>query len=172
MNDERDAAQAMANAYCRFLAAFPWSDPLAIKGGRESINKFLSNVYLASFPGCRKHQLTQFITRSALAAVRENRLKELVFEHVVPKQKFIQGPCEAKARAQALTPADVLALMKRYWLLATVTRSEEKRLTRDMPPGWDGVSLFARYEAAELPLLPNPFVVPGVPEVEAGPRAR
>ncbi len=172
MNDPRDVVRTMADAYCRFLVAFPWDHPLAIKGGRESINKFLSNVYLASFPGCRKHQLTQFITPQALAAVRNQSLKELVFEHVVPKQKFIQGPCEAKARAQSLTPEDVLGLMKRYWILATVTRSEEKRLPRDMPEDWDGSSLFARYEAVELPLLPNPFTTEGVPAVEDGPRAR
>lgn len=164
MSDQPGVLEEMAEAYVAFLSSFPWEQPLALAGAREGLNKFLSNAYLASFPRRRKHELTQLISPAARDRLSAGQRSGLVFEHVVPKRRFIQEPCEVEARGATLRVEFVLGLLRRYWLLATVTKDEDRRLTRDtMPRAWGGVDVLVRYSAAGIELVPNPFAAPGVP---------
>jgi hypothetical protein len=88
----------------------------------------------------------------------------LVFEHVIPKRRIIQEPCERLAREGTLEVGFVLPLLRRYWVLATVTTAEDRQLARNsMPTGWDGGDVLARYAAVGIRLVANPFAAPGVP---------
>lgn len=93
----------------------------------------------------------------------------LVFEHAVPKRRFIQQPCEDRARDGRLEVGFVLALLRQYWVLATVTKEEDRRLSRStMPEPWDGRDVLARYNRAGISLVTNPFAAPGVPKYDVG----
>lgn len=164
MNDDAGVLTNMADAYVAFLSSFPWERPLVVAGAREGLNKFLSNAYLSSFRSRQKHQLTQLISPAARDLVSAGSTSGLVFEHVVPKRRFIQEPCEEQSRRRTLDTEFVLSLLRRYWVLAMVTAAEDRRLTRGtMPEPWDGVDILARYQGAGVVLVANPFAVPGVP---------
>lgn len=160
-----DVLVRIADAYVSFLNRLPWEQPLVLLGAKEGLNKFLSNAYLCSFPGRRKHQLTQLVSEAAQDRLKGKSTVGLVFEHVVPKRQIIQKPCEDLAREGKLTTEFVLSLLRRYWVLAMVTKEEDRRLaSRAMPFGWDAQDILARYKAAGITLVPNPFAVDGVPE--------
>ena len=165
MNDaDTDVLARMADAYVAFLSCLPWDRPLVLRGAKEGLNKFLSNAYLCSFRARRKHELTQLISITARARLNAGDRTGLVFEHVVPKRRIIQEPCERLAREGKLTTQFVLGLLRRYWVLATVTTAEDRQLARmAMPTGWDGVDVLARYAAAGIDLVTNPFAAQGVP---------
>jgi hypothetical protein len=166
MNDDDSGVLfQLADAYVAFLSRLAWDLPLVISGSREGRNKFLSNAYLSMFPKSRKYKKTQLVSTSARERIDAGRhRKGLVFEHIVPKQLTIQEPCEELAREAKLTTDFVLGLLRRYWVLATVTTEEDDRLRkRGMPEGWDGRDVFARYAAAGIELVANPFALPGVP---------
>jgi len=95
------------------------------------------------------------------AALRQLRAKEhagLVCEHVVPKTRYIQKRCEEAVKQGELGVDDVRELLDKYWRLATITKEEDRRLNPVlMPETWDGLNPLARYEAAGIELLPNPF---------------
>jgi hypothetical protein len=162
-----DRIEQIAIAYVAFLTAFPWDQPLAVRGAREGLTKFLSNAYLASFCGAKKHQLTQLISRDARDLLAAGHTASFVFEHLAPKSRLIQIPCEKAAKAGELTVDGVLTLLRKYWVLATVTSTEDKRLARQaMPKDWDGIDVLARYRSASIELIPNPFMIAGVPPFE------
>lgn len=165
MNDaDGDVLARMADAYVAFLSCLPWDHPLVLRGAKEGLNKFLSNAYLCSFRARRKHELTQLISVSARDRLHAGERTGLVFEHVVPKRRIIQEPCERLARDGKLTADFVLPLLQQYWVLATVTTAEDRQLPRNaMPIGWDGGDVLARYAALGIRLVANPFAAPGVP---------
>lgn len=169
MNLTRDGKSevlaGMARAYSSFLVALPWDDPIVIAGANEGRNKFLSNVYLHLFPKRKKYELTQLITPEARTRLEARVYKGLVFEHLVPKKRYIQVPCEERARAGTLNEAFIMDLLRRYWVLAMVTSEEDRRLSWSTMPGalWDEIDVVARYDHAGIALVPNPFVAPGVP---------
>ena len=159
-----DVLAAIAEAYVMFLSGIRWEHHLVVRGAREGLNKFVSNAYLASFTGRRKHELTQLISVAAYDRLQAGNSKDLVFEHLVPKQRVFQEPCERMARERKLTEEYVLGLLRRYWVAATVTGDEDKRLARrSMPQDWDRLDVMARYSAAGVGLFLNPFAAPGVP---------
>lgn len=154
----------LAKAYVEFLTAVPWHHPLVVSGLKEGLNKFLSNAYLYYFYGKNKYHLTQFATPAAIQQMQAGNYRGLIFEHMVPKRKFIQEPCEKLARKGQLETEFVADLLDRYWILATVTQAENSQLTRSaMPANWDQVNCFARYDAAGLVLELNPLMHVGVP---------
>jgi hypothetical protein len=149
----------MAEAYFSILTAVDWTSADSVIGLREGLNKFLSNVYLkAVLRGTKKHHCTHMISLDALALVKAGKGENLVFEHVVPKDAYIQKPCEARAVEGVLTVEFIEDLLKSYWRIASVTSEEAGRLhARRMPEGWDGIEVLARYHAAGIDLVPNPF---------------
>lgn len=148
----------LAQAYFRVLMAVVWDDPVVVSGLREGLNKFLSNAHLAIFRGRNKYHKTHWISPAALSQLSRGICRELVFEHVVPKTEYIQAPCEQRARDGTLTVEFIAGLLRQYWQLATVTKGEDATLVRvAMPLAWDRVNVRARYEAAGLVLVPNPY---------------
>src|SRR4051794_14340652 len=128
----------LARAYFALLTAVDWKNEDLITGLREGLNKFLSNVFLKSvLRGTNKHHCTHLISKSALALVEMGKTEELIFEHVVPKHEYIQRPCEGRAAEGTLTVRFIEDLIERYWLIASVTVEEARRLSaRRMPDNW------------------------------------
>lgn len=148
----------LARCYYKLLNSLDWNDDLLVSGMREGLNKFLSNAYLASTPGKNKYHKTHFISSNALEQLKSNCSTGLVFEHIVPKTKYIQEPCERLARSQELTAEHVEYIINRYWKLATITTAEDEKLTRlAMPKEWDEVDVFARYKVVGINLIVNPY---------------
>lgn len=164
MADRLDIFADMADAYTAFLNGFPWEMPLAYEGGREGINKFIKNAFLGAFRG-NKYRKAPLATPAAAQRLTIGLTTGLVLEHVVPTV-LLQRPAEQAARSAQLTREFVLSWLRRYWVTATVTKDEDRRLIRDqMPDRWDGVDVFARYRQAGMALMPNPVAVPGLPQV-------
>lgn len=149
----------LARAYFKLLSSVDWADPVLVKGLQEGLNKFLSNAHLSLVPGVNKYHKTHYISRAALAQARGGTYRGLVWEHLVPKHQYIQQPCQRAAREGQLTIPFIENLLQRYWCLATITREEDRILsTTTMPDEWDTVDVFARYAAAGIELVPNPFL--------------
>jgi len=85
----------------------------------------------------------------------------LVFEHMVPKEKYIQRPCESIIRDNSLTidqkAVKVYQLLDSYWYIASITAEEDKSIIhkRTMPLGWNGVSIFDRYKEVNIEVHRN-----------------
>jgi hypothetical protein len=148
----------LAEAYCKFLSGIDWSDDLILAGSKEGRNKFLSNAFLSLSPGINKYHRTHLVSAAALRQLRLKSYSGLICEHVVPKARYIQSPCEELASRGELTTDFVTTLLKRYWRLATITAAEDAKLHRAlMPQDWDGNNVLARYEAAGIGLQRNPY---------------
>jgi hypothetical protein len=153
----------LAEAYCKLLNGIDWTDPLVVAGIREGLNKFLSNAFASMYPGVHKYPRTHLISAAALVQVDVKDYQNLVYEHLVPKNLYIQRPCEELAAEGRLTVDFVLALLEKYWRVATITKAEDSRLhPTKMPENWDGADLFARYNAVGIRLQLNPFYPPNV----------
>jgi uncharacterized UPF0160 family protein len=156
----------LADAYCKFLAGIDWSDKLVVAGSQEGRNKFLSNAFLSMFPCVHKYHRTHLISEAALRQLESKNYEELVYEHLVPKSRYIHLPCEELAERRELTTEFVKAKLEKYWRLATITKSEDSKLHRlAMPENWDGINVLARYEAVGIQLQANPYY-PAEPAVE------
>lgn len=148
----------MAAAYQKLLTSVDWDDPLLIAGLREGLNKFLSNAHLALFRGQNKYHKTHFVSVQALEQLQKRQHSELTWEHLVPKDEYIQKPCERLAAQHALSVGSVEELLRMYWKLATITNEENRLLSaKRMSSGWDGKNVLARYEAVGVELVRNPF---------------
>jgi hypothetical protein len=156
----------LADAYRKFLVGIDWTDHLVVAGSREGRNKFLSNAFLSLHPGVHKYHRTHFVSERAIEQLKSEHYRELVYEHLVPKALYIQAPCEERAKRNELTTEYVQSLLEKYWRLATITKSEDSRLSRfAMPDNWDGANVMARYEAAGIVLRRNPHF-PTEPAIE------
>ncbi|EWG99928.1 hypothetical protein [Halomonas sp. BC04] len=153
-----DLLQHLANAYFKVLSSTDWTDPVVVSGLREGLNKFLSNAHLALFKGENKYHKTHWTSQGALEQLERRDHRDLVWEHLVPKTRYIQGPCERSARQGTLTPEFIEELLEKYWHLATITKQEDRTLhPLQMPNEWDMENIRARYEAVGIKLIPNPF---------------
>ena len=149
----------LARIYYKLLTSVDWSDEIFIKGLREGLNKFISNAFLAHHNGKNKYHKTHYVSRIALAKLNVKDHKGLIYEHVVPKTKYIQGPCEELAKTGKLTESIIESKLDAYWKLATVTKAEDQKLDMlSMPEDWDGQDVFARYKDVGIELINNPCV--------------
>ncbi len=150
----------LAESYCKLLNSIDWTDELVVKGLKEGLNKFLSNAFASQshFQSMHKHHKTHLISSAALQQLKAKKYPGLRYEHLVPKQKYIQGPCEERAKKGELTVDFVEDLLNKHWEIATITKEEDELLHRTkMPVDWDGVNRRARYENAGIELQKNPF---------------
>jgi hypothetical protein len=148
----------LAKSYYSLLSSIDWSDELLVRGLQEGLNKFLSNAYGNLFPRTNKYHRTHLVSDNALIQLKQNNYTDLVFEHLVPKSKYIQKPCENEAKRGTLTTNFIERKLERYWKTATITKKEDLALnTRNMPGDWDQVNVKARYERADIKLNPNPY---------------
>jgi len=143
----------VANAYYELLSAINWENEILVRGLREGLNKFLSNAFLR-LNQKRKYLQGDYYSKEALRKLSLQDYSDLVYEHIVPKQKFIQRPCEEAAKEKELTLEFVTTLLEKYWHIAIITKDEDKIITRCMPNGWNGKDLFVRYQSAGVHLIP------------------
>jgi hypothetical protein len=150
MND--DLRAKVTKSYFKLLSGIDWSDELLVAGIKEGLNKFLSNAVLSATKGS-KYLKGDYVSSGAKKQIDSGDLTGLVFEHMVPKQRYIQELCVERAKAGSLSETFVDDLLKKYWSIAIITREEAKRLhpTR-MPDDWNHDSIFARYAAANIDL--------------------
>jgi hypothetical protein len=113
--------------------------------------------------GRNKYHKTQYVSPAAKEKIENKKWGGLVWEHCVPKQKYIQEPCERLAKKGELTLEFVLDLLNRNWKTATITKEEDGRLRRtSMRANWNGKDPFDRYTEAKIELLDNPnYTAPG-----------
>ena len=143
----------ISSSYYRLLKRIDWDDPILLSGIREGLNKFLSNAYIAA-SGKNKYLTGDYYSEAALAKVKNGDQDGLVFEHLVPKRKYIQGPCERAAQGGTLSEEMIADLLTRYWRIAIVTREEDQKLLRTkMPDDWDFDDTLKRYSEAGIVLL-------------------
>ncbi len=150
--------QVLAQAYYKLLNHLDWQDEVLISGIREGLNKFLSNAYLKQHPSSCKYHKSQWVSPEALKQLNQGNHTDLVFEHMVPKKKYIQEPCEHLAASRRLTEEKIVELLETYWHIATITKQQDKLLSRSsMPDDWDGINVLSRYEIAGIQLVNNPY---------------
>lgn len=138
-------------SYIKLLKAVDLNDPIVFKGIREGLNKFLSNAYLAQ-PG-HKYELGHYYSDAAFEKVKNKDWSDLVFEHMVPKHKYIQKPCMDMAKSGKIDEEKVKVLVDKYWKIAIITKQEDKLLKgKSMPKGWDKEDVFYRYTKAGIKL--------------------
>lgn len=147
----------LGNAYVHFLIALndmKKQNNDYLTGGinhTDCKNHFLSNAYLSKFDKFALDKEWIYHSKAAKKRIDEaknKRLCGLCFEHIVPKQEYLQDKCEklVKEKKEAAIQ-EVIELIKKYWKIAVVTSEENKRLlVRTMPKGWnEGDDLFERY---------------------------
>jgi hypothetical protein len=158
---------SIVTAYYKLLCMIDWDDEVLVDGLREGLNKFASNAYLG-LSSQSKHRSGHYYSAVALLKVQNDDCRGLIFEHMVPKSKHIQKPCIKRAKVGLLTEAYVRDLFQRYWKIAIITREEDSLLeSRSMPNNWDGEDIFVRYRAANINLVPSPFIIESRADISA-----
>jgi hypothetical protein len=150
----KDQLLLISKAYYKFLKSIDWKDEILQLGLHEGLLKFLSNAYLG-INETNKYFLGDYYSKNAIRKINAKDFSGLIFEHMVPKQEYIQNPCIEKAKNNLLTEKYIIDLMKMYWKIAVITKIENSKLaSRKMPDTWDGRNIFCRYENAKVKLIP------------------
>lgn len=152
----------MSETYFDFLTSLPYENTLYMVGIQEGKGKFLSNLHIHLLKQVlpkkysNKWYTAHWISPTAFQQMQNGDMRELFYEHMIPKSRYIQQVLEEKARNKTLTLEFVYDHLLRFWWLATITKTEDSRLSRtSMPKNWDEVDPFQRYTEAGIELLPN-----------------
>lgn len=156
-----EAIKRMAEAYYSLLTVN--SELLILNedvfgGIKEGFSKFLSNLCI-NLRGKYKFQSAEYVSPKALELVKQGNTRDLIYEHMVPKEKYIQGPClEAVKTRRPLSLAQIHELLDKYWHIALITTEEDKilnslKLRKHMPENWDNIDILARYKKANIHLI-------------------
>ena len=147
----------VVESYFKLLKLVDWQDAILVAGLREGLNKFPSNAFLSIYPE-QKYLSGDYYSPSALAKIQSRDFSGLIFEHMVPKAKYIQMPCEKAAQRGLLDINDMRDLFHKFWKIAIITSEENARLSGYlMPRDWDHQDIFARYKEAEIKLIKRPW---------------
>ncbi|MWJ28572.1 hypothetical protein GPM19_10200 [Halomonas sp. ZH2S] len=147
--------EPIIKSYYKLLQSLDWSDEVLIRGLREGLNKFPSNAFLRMNPES-KYLCGDYYSPSALEKVQSRNFSGLIFEHMVPKAKYIQKPCEQAAREGSLDINEMRELFQKYWKIAVITVEENSRLKgHAMPKDWDFENIFSRYQESGIELVKN-----------------
>lgn len=146
----------LAGAYYSFLKALlsanpPSASQAAYDGGiRHSDCKghFLSNAYLTLYDKHFRDADWIYHSKAAGKILDSGSRRGLRFEHIVPKERYIQEEGWRLVETEAPdAQKKIEQLLEKYWFIAIITAAEEKRLSATaMPDGWDGKDIFARYK--------------------------
>lgn len=103
-----------------------------------------------------KHSMSDFITTNAKKAIESGNVsKNLIYEHMIPKNLYIKQISEVTLAGE-LTEALIYELLIKYYFVCTVTIDEDNKLPSiKMDDDWDGINPFYRYEKAGIEFLPN-----------------
>ncbi len=156
--NRKEGIRKMAEAYYQMLTALKPAikkNPDIKAGLKEGLGKFLSNLYISYFG--KKN--TDYYSEAAYK-IKDDKNAKLVFEHIVPKARYIQEPCyEASIKGhfedgKEFSVESIEGLLNKYWKIATVTKEENEKLNKyrtKMPESWKpGDDPFARYDAVGI----------------------
>lgn len=102
-----------------------------------------------------KHSMSDFITPAAKELLVSKKKSNLVYEHMVPKNLYINEIINS-ALLGNLKFDDVHNALTRYYYVCTVTDLEDALLpSTKMDLEWDGINPFYRYQMAGIEFLPN-----------------
>ena len=103
-----------------------------------------------------KHSMSDFITPNAKKAIESGNIsKNLIYEHMIPKNLYIKQISEITLAGQ-LTEAFIYDLLIKYYFVCTVTKDEDDKLPSiKIDDDWDGVNPFYRYEKVGVEFFPN-----------------
>ncbi|OLN23959.1 hypothetical protein BTO30_00585 [Domibacillus antri] len=103
-----------------------------------------------------KHSMSDYITPNAMKAIESGIVsKNLIYEHMVPKNLYIKQISEITLAGQ-LTEEFIYDLLIKYYFVCSVTKEEDEKLPSiKMADDWDGINPFYRYEKAGIEFLPN-----------------
>ena len=147
----------MAKAYWQLLSILY---PLILEnkdieiGLKEGMSKFLSWIPI-SLNGKKN---TDFYSEKAYKQLQLGNKSNLIYEHIIPKEKYIQTPIIQSAKDGKLkSELEIKELLNKYWYIATITKDEDKILSqlgfnKKMPDDWDNQNIFARYDKANIKL--------------------
>lgn len=156
--EKAELYERMSKAYFQLLTAlvpmFEQNSDIE-HGLREGMRKFLSNLYIKLNDGDKRK--TDYYSEAAKAKIDSGDDTNLVFEHIVPKEKYIQSECVKEAKDKTLTEAKIKERLEKYWKTATITAEEDVKLSslgfkQKMPDDWED-NAFARYEEAGIKLV-------------------
>jgi len=149
--------EPLIKAYFKLLNSIDWDDEILVSGLREGLNKFPSNAFLKMHTK-NKYLCGDYYSSSALKQVKSKQFSNLIFEHMVPKSKYIQKPCEKAAIEGKLNLDFMRNLFQRYWKIAVITKSENSLLhVTQMPKNWDSNDYLARYKESGIKLIKSPY---------------
>jgi len=96
---------------------------------------------------------SDYITDAAIKQVEQKNMKNLVREHMIPKNIYFKFLVD-ESRKGLLTRERIFNILNKYYWTCLVTKTEDKSLGEDyqnkMPDDWDGSNIFARYEKVSI----------------------
>lgn len=152
----------LADNYYIFLRSLPFENDIYMEGMGEARIKFLANLHITItkkyLPKKRKDRryTTDYISHMALELLKRSSWSsgELIYEHMVPKTRYVKEVCEKKAKSGEISAEFIFQLLMKYFWTATIHKKENKLLSKSMMPlDWDGENIFARYNSAEIILI-------------------
>lgn len=160
MNNRKELIVRLAKAYYNVLnvLGLTLNEPDIEYGLKEGLNKFLSNVSIR-IQGKYNIYSTDYVSEKALLQLQKKDKSNLIYEHMIPKNLYIQRPCiEAAKAGKCYTLFEIENLLNKYWYIALITKEENNilnslKLRTKMPKNWDGKNIFARYECAKISLI-------------------
>lgn len=103
-----------------------------------------------------KYSMADFITPKALHILQKRERVRLIFEHMVPKNLYLNMLVE-KARKGNLKYTEIYNVLMKYYYTCTVTKEEDNLLpSTKMQDGWDWHNPFFRYQLAGIHFIENP----------------
>ncbi|MCK9467316.1 MAG: hypothetical protein M0P94_03230 [Candidatus Absconditabacterales bacterium] len=155
---KKENIRIIATSYYKLLYSIDWDDNIMVNGLKEGLNKFLSNAIL-SLSTESKYLQGDYYSAEAITKINNKDFTNLVYEHMVPKNKYIQKICQDKAKDKTLDIVFIVDLLNKYWKIAVITKDEDKQLiSRSMPENWDKENIFLRYQEVKIQLIFNPFL--------------
>lgn len=156
----------IAIAYMKLLQCIEWNNPVFMRGIKEGLGKFVANAYISTL-GVGKFKSAQYISPEALERINHKNYKGLLYEHVVPKEEYIFGPCKKEARDGTLTLDSILNHFQKYMVVTTITEEQNQLLDKHgykntMPSDWDNEDIFARYKKVGICYQENPHFLEAI----------
>lgn len=105
-----------------------------------------------------KHYISDFITEDAEAIIRSGQKKNLIYEHMVPKNLYL-SKIASEALNGTLTEEMVYELFNKYLYVCTISKNSENNMLprTSMGLNWDKKDPFFRYKSVGIKFYPNVF---------------
>lgn len=121
---------------------------------REAIN------HSSDGPGYDNKLGAQFMSQNAFDQMKRGDLKNLVGDHAVPVSVVVD---QIYSDQQIYSTSDISRIIRKLGVRAVITKQEDnilkkKKLTKNMPDDWDGISFDSRYKAVGIKLLDNQYM--------------